>query len=388
MNVQQMHLAIQQGVDKINSLQADMLLPEEIDIELNKSQIRFINTKYGKNNKYNTGFEESQKRIDDLRTLIREYENSVSFKETLRDNPNLKIEVDTFTLPPDYMYMINHQASVWKEKNCQSVKHSLSTIFDTEYFVMSLDEFVCNNSNGTSTAFVDSIVMYDTPSTAPVGVNATLWQNPGFVYPSDIEQVKEDIIKNASIGFNVYWEQYGNLFYPGSFIVVASTATWGWWNWDPSVGEVTELVALDSNNSVITTTPKTRAKFSSTAIERKRYPVKENKVVKRTVQCKYVQQDDIFTLLNDPFNTTKHSSPLTTIRGRSIDVYTNDIFIIDTIKLTYLREPSKISLSLGLSCELPEHCHQEIVDMTVSSILEGISDPRYKSHQLEVSKNE
>ena len=42
-----MHIAIQQGVDKINSLQADMLLPEEIDIELNKSMSRFLNTKYG-----------------------------------------------------------------------------------------------------------------------------------------------------------------------------------------------------------------------------------------------------------------------------------------------------------------------------------------------------
>ena len=50
MNVQEMHLAVQQGVDKINSLQADMLLSEEIDMELNKSLTRFINTKYNKNN--------------------------------------------------------------------------------------------------------------------------------------------------------------------------------------------------------------------------------------------------------------------------------------------------------------------------------------------------
>lgn len=58
-----MHLAIQQGVDKINSLQADMLLAQEIDIELNKSLLRFINTKYGKNNIYRKGFEESQKEL-------------------------------------------------------------------------------------------------------------------------------------------------------------------------------------------------------------------------------------------------------------------------------------------------------------------------------------
>ena len=81
MTVIEMHLAIQQGVDKINSLQADMLLSEEIDIELNKSLMRFINTKYGKNNKYQKGFEESQKRIDDLRTLVTEYEDPVTFKE-------------------------------------------------------------------------------------------------------------------------------------------------------------------------------------------------------------------------------------------------------------------------------------------------------------------
>jgi hypothetical protein len=58
------------------------------------------------------------------------------------------------------------------------------------------------------------------------------------------------------------------------------------------------------------------------------------------------------------------------------------------VKITYIRKPKQISLSLGIDCELPTHSHQEIVDMTVSSILEGISDPRYQTHQLEVGKNE
>ena len=46
MNVTEMHIAVQQGVDKINSLQADSLLSEEIDLELNKNMFRFINVKY------------------------------------------------------------------------------------------------------------------------------------------------------------------------------------------------------------------------------------------------------------------------------------------------------------------------------------------------------
>ena len=93
-------------------------------------------------------------------------------------------------------------------------------------------------------------------------------------------------------------------------------------------------------------------------------------------------------MLNDPFNTTKYTNPLTTIRSNNIDIYTNDIFIIESVKILYLREPIEISLSLGDDCELPNHTHQEIVDMTVNSILEGISDPRYRSQTTEVGKNE
>ena len=93
-------------------------------------------------------------------------------------------------------------------------------------------------------------------------------------------------------------------------------------------------------------------------------------------------------MLADPFNTTKHTSPLYTVRQDQIDFYTNDIFIIDSVKLTYLRNPREISLSLGISCELPDHTHREIVDMAVSSILESFADPRYRSHEVEANKNE
>ena len=104
-----MHLAVQQGVDKINSLQADMLLREEIDLELNKSMFKFINLKYGKNNLYRRGFEESQKRIDDLRTLVKEYKSPVTFKERI----NINTWVDKFRLPNDYMYLVSQRSDVW-----------------------------------------------------------------------------------------------------------------------------------------------------------------------------------------------------------------------------------------------------------------------------------
>ena len=62
MNIGQMHIAVNQGVQKIASNQVDLLLPQEIDFELNKAQDKFIKTRYSQfGNKYMRGFEQSQK---------------------------------------------------------------------------------------------------------------------------------------------------------------------------------------------------------------------------------------------------------------------------------------------------------------------------------------
>ena len=242
MNITQMHLAVQQGVDKINSFQADSLLPEEIDLELNKAITKFVNLKYGKNNQHGKGFEESQKRIDDLRTLISKEDLKSDYVQESVKNSFI---YETTELPGNYRYLIKILCTVAYKSDCTSL--------------------------------------------------------------SVKEQTKEVEIK------------------------------------DPK----TELTSL-----------------------------------------KFVQQDDIHTLLADPFNTTEKTKPLFTIEDDRLKIYTNDIFIIGQVNLTYIKNPAIVSLSLNAGSDLPLHTHQEIVDMAISSILEGISDPRYRTQQLELGKNE
>lgn len=387
MNVTEMHIAVQQGVDKINSLQADSLLSQEIDIELNKNMFRFINTKYGRNNIYRKGFEESQKRIDDLRTLVREYEAPVSFKEQLKK----KIFVDTFQLPGDYMYLVNQQSKLWIN-NCRAIDYSLVNAPSQYYFVLSLNNFITDNATGDSTAFVNGVNMVaDITGTDPT--SAVIWSPSAQLvaggwtpesYPENIETVKQDILDNPGAGFDIYWEEYETLNYPGSFVIVVEVESHPWINYDASLGNRTFAVGVPA---VGQTAPAPQGlQFMDTTYAERREPVAFSDSI--TEGNRFSQQDDIFTLLSDPFNTTKHTSPLTTMRGNSIDIYTSDIFIIDTVKITYIRKPSEISLSLGIDCELPEHTHQEIVAMTVSSILEAISDPRYSTSLGEVTKNE
>jgi len=382
-----MHLAIQQGVDKINSLQADTLLSQEIDIELNKTMSRFINTKYGKGNKYGKGFEESQKRIDDLRSVVTEYEAPVVFKEQYSND----FWIDQFKLPSDYLYLVNQRSEVFIDQ-CDPIDYTLNSDSPADYFILPLS----NLHNGTHMTG-GMAIMADITNT-PLGFGLlALWPST-WTYPADMQQLKDHLLDpiNWGTGFEIHWEMYGQLHYPNSFIVLVDTTVHTFFNWDSSVTNtvsgsnlITTLFSGypgstgpddTSNNSYV------YAQHTDSTLGAKRI-VGENST-REFAFNKFIQQDDIFKLLDDPFNTTKYTSPLTTIRGEYIDIYTSDIFIIDKVKITYIRKPKRISLPLGISCELPEHTHQEIVDMTVSSILEGISDPRYKTHQLEVSKNE
>ena len=382
-----MHIAVQQGVDKINSLQADSLLSEEIDLELNKSVFRFINGKYGKNNIYRKGFEESQKRIDDLRTLVREYEGITAFKEQLQKN----IFVDTFTIPSDYMYLVNQVSRVYIN-NCKTIEYSLINLPSVSYFVVDFNNFmVTSDSNGQNSAFIESMEMVKGNQSAVVWSASASLKSFGWTpssYPANIEALKQDVLNNPGIGFTIYWEEFETLYEPGSFIVVVDTVTHTWFEWDSSLGPLSKLEGSPYTGDGILRTDPTplNGKILDANYSEKREPISYSDLLTRG--NRFSQQDDIFTLLNDPFNTTKHTSPLTTMRGRSIDIYTSDIFIIDAVKITYIRKPKEISLSLGVNCELPEHTHQEIVAMTVASILEAISDPRYQSASVEVTKNE
>ena len=376
-----MHISLRQTVDRINSQRADQLLSEELDLELNRAMQRFINQRYGKNNVYQEGFEESQKRIDELRTLLVEYEDGVTFKEILKPD---SIFVDQFQLPANYMYLVNQRSKIFVD-NCRTIEYNLIANQNINYFTFTFDDFMVNGNE-----FVNSIGMEDgtvTPSIIPVWSASTDLTTSGYspsAYPQYINEVRADLLNNPQPGFEIYWESYGPLSIPNNFIVIVDMdGSGGVFNWDASNGNTTPLVSIDTlNNPVASVSPR----FEDRSNNLVRVP--DGNFTEDTVLNKFSQQDDIFRLLDDPFNSTTHTSPLTTIRGGFIDIYTNAIFITSSIKITYLRKPQPINLSLGYNCELPDHTHEEVIAMAASSILEESSDPRYKTQMGEAMNRE
>lgn len=71
MTVSEMHLQFKFGLDKLDALNYPNFLPEEIDLLLNQAQDRIVKQRYGITNPKRTSFEETQKRTEDLKNVVK-----------------------------------------------------------------------------------------------------------------------------------------------------------------------------------------------------------------------------------------------------------------------------------------------------------------------------
>lgn len=106
MTVQEMHYAVDQGLQKVASSVYDYFLPEEVDFWLNRAQERFIKQRlYKQTDPKKVGFEGNVKRMDDLRLLITvDYTDGVT--------PDSTVDFIDFDLPIDYMFLVNARVTV------------------------------------------------------------------------------------------------------------------------------------------------------------------------------------------------------------------------------------------------------------------------------------
>lgn len=108
-----------------------------------------------------------------------------------------------------------------------------------------------------------------------------------------------------------------------------------------------------------------------------------------TRDLRIVEQDKVYQQLQNPFGKTKAEAPLAVVFDDNVRVFQErEKFILKTLRLDYLRVPVDITLSTSVDCELAEHTHHEIVDLTVKSIIEAIESPRYQTTSIEQQQSE
>lgn len=99
MTIQEFHTNFYQELDKTQDFEYPAFQPEQIDYWLNKAQQRFIESRlYPKDPRFK-GFEGNQKRIDDLKSLV---------KKSDAITPVADGTIYYSQLPNDYLHLIRH----------------------------------------------------------------------------------------------------------------------------------------------------------------------------------------------------------------------------------------------------------------------------------------
>jgi hypothetical protein len=103
----------------------------------------------------------------------------------------------------------------------------------------------------------------------------------------------------------------------------------------------------------------------------------------RKVLNKQIQSDDIYRLLDDPFNTPIKTDPLVDLSGNELHIFTSASFVVTDVEMNYVKRPTAIGESTNT--ELDEFVHNDIVDLAVTMFLDKNREVRDKQDVTELT---
>lgn len=339
--VKEYHIGIDLGLQDINSERKANIKPEDKDWILNEVALQYINSRVNpKSNPKGEGFEETQKRLDDLSPLKRTGVLRL-YKDGIINNCMYGY------LPKDYYMMINSRSRI--QYDCNGVTTTSLTYTrnicvvpfakDTSTVPYYSNFRLTYNGNA-----LFSITNYNIS-------NALNKEESRFMY---ILLVLEEINKRTDL--EVYWENYGSAYYQNSFIFVRTDTS----------GSIPLTIGLlyDGYTGSFN--------FQATYYVMYDAPTSMTEVSNRPVPA-----NDTFLANENYYMSTRHNSPIVFLEGRFIKVLYNTTFMPYYINISYYKLPRKISLALNQTFEIPERA-EELVNMAVQKIKARINDDNYK----------
>ncbi len=125
MTATELHRSFRFGMDKMDNINYPNFLPEEIDLLLNQSQDRIVKQRYGRNNFKRLGFEEDEKRAEDLREVLKTITSPLT--QGISDSPDYYSGY--ITLQEDHWFIVWDRAILY----CESCDQNRSVkVYATE----------------------------------------------------------------------------------------------------------------------------------------------------------------------------------------------------------------------------------------------------------------
>jgi len=231
MFIEQVYSEFRLLMDKSFSGSYPEIEPLEIDANINNTILQFIHNRYGINNLYRQGFEQSQKRTDDLSSLVRTCYFSPESITTESDYRIVAINLRfaykdvTTTILSSYKYLHylkgNIQATLSKTDSCGNITSStgittIKIVTQEEVTKLIFDPFNKPSVSSSFGVFENGYLMLYIPSNVNYTVNKV--KITYLKYPNIARFVETPtlITSATALAINTYYEVFtGSVTYNG-----------------------------------------------------------------------------------------------------------------------------------------------------------------------------
>jgi hypothetical protein len=321
----------------------------------------FINQRYdNKSNRKQEGFEQSQKRTDDLKSLVRVMKGPGLLGETFQNSFSYD-ERTLFVLPQDYRFKVAARVKT-STRGCAT-------------------SFSPNNSTIIYTVAPFNLEIFKTLTPTQYGLFGIYDENENkyifkpnselskYTY-EDIDTIKDIILDECMEYYKtqnkVFFEKFITVYHKNCILFTTFTNE----IFQYTIDGGTNYIELSRTNTVY----------------EKYYPLQGTPNVSSD---RAVTHDNVYAMQADPFNSTKFEFPLSFFENDLYyTLYDKDNFVVSEVEMTYIRKPKTVSYYADISCDLPVSTHQEIISMTAQYFLEEFEAARTQTHKETVLTTE
>lgn len=368
MTAQEAHIELDLGLQRINSFDTSELLPQEKDWFINNEVLKFIKQRTNpKSNSKGEGFEDTTKRLEDVKDLITTQPINVQF---IGNNKGLAV------LPANFLNYISSESTLYDI--CQSPnlietkKHRF--VFNinpatglqlsapvTESLVIALER-----TNGSMDFIFDSTEL---PSGYITNYNVARQR---FLMVNAVLIKATDKLKEMSPNLLLYRQNYGEEFYNDSFILETPTTIKTVKVWINGI--------LSNINPVVITTNG----YSISALRTTNEGVTSNTITK-DVKNRITEHEFLPDVRNSVLSKSTASSVISSLRKGIIEVNFPQGYVIPKLNLTYVCKPAKMDILLNRNLNFELDVCKEIIDNTVRYLKAVLSDNNYQAYIQENS---
>lgn len=334
MTIRDMHIEINQALQKVAANRTRKYLDEEIDLVLNKIITRFIQSKIVPVANGKGGFQVDQLQLDAIRSHVKQK----SYKASLTTSGYYRVR-----LPDDYAYYVASTTTL--QRLCKGLIEPQPLEISQKITVVKQPQ-----SSKTAPPYYQSVVLkYGSESVAIPGNLPYDNEYKGYLEKSDVSFIVPFILKSfRDKGVEVYWERFLDYYVPDSYLFV---------------GEIPVTVVIDG-------TPIVDQRVL--IVKKELFSLADGQAVSRPNRL--YASNEIGFIQESAYYKSNERSPVVEIVGNILRLYKDNSFIVSMVAVTYVRNPQVVSLVLGTDCDVAPEFHPAICDLAVEYILGKVGD--------------